>query len=337
MVQERDELMDRATKALLHGQFLEASTLAEQGLFALPKTTLALDSEKNCGKISLRSNGSLSSAEADCVGYCIIWLQACHETEIRKLPSPTDDGVDSEGLDAAIRFIPNYYKNHVCASMPFAVSIIWLKLIIAFRKIEEAQVEISDLLRSPDGSLYMQGQWEGIKDCSSINNSGDSDVDDECAFRQSARSRYEELVEVLLLHVLVPLGETGVARTFLDRDVALSSNSKLALYHALLATVERSSGTPGATRSSRQEQVPNSEKTNALPEGDSSKTNGELKTDEVEPVEAEELSEEDLQTLLTAGGGLLLALGFGVLAYRRRKDMFEKMQYGLRNFLKLMR
>lgn len=227
MVQEKEELLEGATKALLHGQFQDASTLAEKGLLSLPKTTLALDAEKWCGKISLRQIDSSNRVETDCVGYCLIWLQACHETQISKILSRSSDDINVEGLDEAINFIPTYFKEHVCASMPFEVSIVWLKLIIAFQRFEDAKVEISEFLRSHDGCLYMQGHWEGIS--SPYSKNSDDVPHGQNDFKVDARARYEELVEILILHVLVPLDEIRVAQTFLDRDVALSNEKKISI------------------------------------------------------------------------------------------------------------
>lgn len=111
---------------------------------------------------------------------------------------------------------------------------------------------------------------------------------------------------------------------------------KLALYHGLMATIDSEKAVDQSSETADSPTEGNNTNTQNQLVSTSEKNTG-LRGSVREELETEELSEEDLQTLMTAGGGLLLAVGFGILAYRRRRDVFEKIQFGLRNFIKLLR
>ena len=138
----QDALFETAKKALLQKRFKTALDAAEKGLYSVPRSTLPLDQDDMCGKISLRHT-TCGKYGADAIAFAVVYMQAWYELEIRVDRLRTKQ--DLLEFDQGILFIPLYYLKHLRSAMPFLVSIVWLKLVIAVGKLEEAKKGIMNV------------------------------------------------------------------------------------------------------------------------------------------------------------------------------------------------
>ena len=319
----QDALFETAKKALLQKRFKTALDAAEKGLYSVPRSTLPLDQDDMCGKISLRHT-TCGKYGADAIAFAVVYMQAWNELEIRVDRLRTKQ--DLLDFDQGILFIPLYYLKHLRSAMPFLVSIVWLKLVIAVGKLEEAKKEIMNYFQTAEARLYMQGHWEAVA-------KREGPVTESSSVSTSAQERYGELVEVLCLNVLVPLGEASVAISYLSTDLAIGDKKKLAIYTAIQNMPEirpRKIEIGKAALERKDEDIDNRDKT-----GSKVENVHETGSEEIE-IEDEPISDDDVQIIVMTLVGAGVFFGAGYLAYRRRRNFLDSLSYGIRQFTRLL-
>ena len=95
-------------------------------------------------------------------------------------------------------------------SIPYPASLVWLTYLTTIGQHEIAKATILNFLRSYEGRLYLQGHWRAIA-------LGCHEDPNDPATARRAQSRFEHLIETLVLDVLVPLNENKLALDFLSQ------------------------------------------------------------------------------------------------------------------------
>eukprot|EP00943_MAST-04B_sp_MAST-4B-sp1_P001948 g1948.t1 len=317
------DVVDLATQALLKLKYKAAMDLAVKGLYDIPRSTLPLDSDNMCGKISLRHT-TCGKYGRDAVPFAVIYIQAWFELENRVGHIRT--ATELEEFEQASIFIPLYYLKHLRSAMPFLVSVVWLKSILALGKLQEGKKEILNYLQTPEARLYMQGHWEAV-----VKREGPITAD--CSVVSSPKARYGEFIEILCLNVLVPLGEKSVAFSYLSTDVSIGDKKKLAIYKTIQNMPEikpRKLYTRIPTLESKKNEDNNIETKHG-------ETNDKVKHLVAEELlEDEPISDEDVKILVLSIVGVGIVAGVGYFAYRRRRNFLDNVSYGIRQFTRLL-
>ena len=246
---------DAAEHYLLRRQFQQAQATARTALQQLQRpatpfqvsTSTAPPLSKNLSLVSLRPyqvNDSVSLSASthldQLVRLCAVWMQATaelqhlHTTEThhhhRNPPLPASPLLPPSTppppplpLLPDVTFIPNLVQLHLPSSptLPYLTSIVWLTYLAKVGAIEQAKEAILGYLCSSEGRLYTQAHWRAVTASLGQQPSAENTRD--------AQSRYEHLVEVLLLDVLVPLGDDATALEFVNKDISLSAERRQSL------------------------------------------------------------------------------------------------------------
>ena len=223
------------------------------------------------------------------------------------------------------------------AIIPYPASLVWLTYLSAIGHRERAKASILKFLRSYEGSLYLQGHWRAIA-------AGCHDDADDPASRLRAQSRYEHLVETLVLDVLVPLKEKKMALDFLSQRTDGLSDS---FRKSLRRTVEDGHQGTGisdascvrsleATPSSRATNVgaTNVGATNVRRGRDNQATTHEIassgspskyrRDESREPEKG--LSREDVEILAVSAVSFVVGAAGMYLAWRKRGSIIARLQ-----------
>jgi hypothetical protein len=316
--------VDLATQALLKRKYKAAMDLAVKGLHSIPRSALSLDSHNMCGKISLRHT-TCGKYGRDAVSFAVIYIQAWFELENRVAHIRT--ATELEEFEQAIIFIPLYYLHHLRSAMPFLVSVVWLKSILALGKLQEGKKEILNYLQTAEARLYMQGHWEAV-----LKREGPITADSSITL--SPKARYGELIEILCLNILIPLGEKSVALSYLSTDVSIGDKKKLAIYKTIqnMPEIKPRKVYSSAPTLKRKKNEDNNIETKH------GETNDEVKRPlaEEELLEDEPISDEDVKILVLSVVGVGIVAGVGYFAYRRRRNFLDSVSYGIRQFTRLL-
>jgi len=247
--------MIAAEKHLLRRQFQQAQTTAHAALLNLQPptspfgivTATTTTTTKPQGLVSLRpfpeqhtvSPSSFSQLE-ELVRLCAVWMQAT--AELQHLDHPNHNHPTPSGPDA-LSFVPNLVQLHLpqAPALPYVTSMVWLTYLAKMGAVEHAKEAILCYLCTPEGRLYTQAHWRAVTASLGQVPSAENTRD--------AQSRYEHLIEVLVLDVLVPLGEATTALEFIDKDISLSAERRQSLWHLVKGDwKDRASETKRATR-----------------------------------------------------------------------------------------
>ena len=317
----QNNLFQIAKIALVQRKFQVALDNAEKGLYNVARSTLPLDPDNMCGKISLRHT-TCGKYGSDAVAFSIIYMQAWYELENRVDRIRTD--ADLKEFEQGIIFIPLYYLRHLRSAMPFLVSVVWLKLIIAMGKLQEAKKEITNYLQTSEASLYMQGHWEAVA-------KREGPITEKSSVTTSGKERYGELIEILCLNILIPLGEKTVALSYLS-TCAIGDKKKIGIYQTVQNMPDikpRKIEIGKAALESKHEDEDNDIETKDDPDD---------KEEEEEEVllEDEPITDDDVQILVLTAVGITVVAGVGYFAYRRRRNFLDSLSYGIRQFTRLL-
>ena len=207
---------------LLRRQFRLAQNLSKQALLNIPiptspfiNVTPALKL-KSTQLVSLRPSVSESNP---IVRLCVVWLQATaelHET----ITSTTTTTMSKSDLE----FVPKLIQLHFPSSstLPYLASIVWLTFLAKIGELQLAKESILQFKCSTEGRLYAQAHWRAV--VASLGQVPSSEN------LREAQSRYEHLIEVLVLDVLVPLEEDSNALRLIETDVGVTKERKQSLW-----------------------------------------------------------------------------------------------------------
>ena len=233
-----------AENYLLRRQFPRARVAARDALitFSPPPTPFAASpaplpsSTQRQGLVSLRPssqddnspnspnspNSSISIHQDIVVRLCVVWMQATAELH------HTESNVGGSGDEEAsvdLAFIPTMVHQHFPTSspnLPYLASIVWLTYLAKVGQLQIAKEHILKFKCSPEGRLYTQAHWRAVTASLGQLPSAEN--------MREAQSRYEHLIEVLVLDILVPLKEDANALRLIDTDVGVSKQRRQSLW-----------------------------------------------------------------------------------------------------------
>ena len=208
---------------LLRRQFSLAQNLSKQALLNIPVPTSPFINVtpalklKSTQLVSLRPSVSESNP---IVRLCVVWLQATaelHETITSTTTSTTM-------LKSDLEFVPKLIQLHFPSSstLPYLASIVWLTFLAKIGELQLAKESILQFKCSTEGRLYAQAHWRAV--VASLGQVPSSEN------LREAQSRYEHLIEVLVLDVLVPLEEDSNALRLIETDVGVTKERKQSLW-----------------------------------------------------------------------------------------------------------
>ena len=247
-----------AENYLLRRQFRQAQSAAEVALLATrtPFSTVTTintttnnttNTSNTFGLVSLRpidNPGFPSSAtthQDDVVRLCCVWMQATGELH-QPIESTNNSSTTTPASATDLDFIPTIVHRHFpndALSLPYPASIVWLTFLGKVGALESAKEAILQYVCSPEGRLYCQAHWRAVAASLAQQPSEERG--------REAQSRYEHLMEVLLLDVLVPLREDTLALDYIDRDVAMTQGRRNSLWQIVRRRWSDNNAAPALT------------------------------------------------------------------------------------------
>jgi hypothetical protein len=237
-----------AENHLLRRQFRQAQATSRSALERLqPPPTPFITKPSPTKKFSIVSlrpfpeKGTVTSSTAahlnQLVRLCAVWMQATAELQHEESNNKEDNNIGGKEKDSTtttttttstavpdLTFIPSIIQFNLPSNptLPYLTSIIWLTFLAKVGALEQAKECILNYLCSSEGRLYSQAHWRAVTASMGQTPSAEN--------ARNAQSRYEHLIEILILDILIPLGEDETALDFLNKDISLSAERRQSLW-----------------------------------------------------------------------------------------------------------
>ena len=343
-------------RALIRRNFREAYQTSQAGIKALIQThqesssslRRQVDGEAKSGEkelpISLRPSSAEGNLTNECCRLIVVFLQASAELHLQSAPpsqrnraviinntdsaKPTvDEYAGSRSLEEVIRAQSLLEVFRFCDNaIPYPASLVWLNYLSSLGHREKAKELVLAFLQSYEGRLYSQGHWRAIAAGCGEN------VDDDKIIDKSL-SRYEHLIEMLVVDIFVPLNDISTALSFLSqRTNGLSEVCRNSLRYTVLqanSTKEDDSPAPVADSDAGIKYNTNSNFKNHSRSLNSGKTNQRSESSAAHTIsdqvfgEDDGLTREDIEMLALGAASLITTVAGIFVAWRRRQSIMS--------------